>query len=154
MSTSDEDLAARLRAIESSEWVPDRRLRARGRVMPVALASLVVGLVLGVGAGFATAANVVVRTDVHTAEGAFNKGQPLYCSGVELMTPPEAGQWLRDRGYTVEWQMQGFPGGPRLSETPPEEGMIANGALVDARTIHMGVVPVGYFERDGQMNCP
>ncbi len=154
MITSDEDLDARLRAMESGEWTPDRRRRTRGRVLPVAVASLVVGLVLGVGAGFATAASVVVRTDVHTGESAFNKGQPLYCSGVELMTPPEAEQWLRDRGYTVEWQMDHFPGGPRLSETPPEEGMIANGGMVDARTIHMGVVPVGYFERDGQMNCP
>lgn len=154
MSTSDDELAARLRAMESSEWVPDRRRRARGRVLPVALASLVLGLVLGVGAGFATAASVVVRTDVHTAEGAFNKGQPLYCSGVELMTPPEADQWLRDRGYTVEWQMDHFPGVPKLSETPPEEGMIANGAMVEARTIHMDVVPVGYFERHGMMNCP
>ncbi len=154
MIASDEELAARLRAMESSEWGPDHRRRARGRVVPVALASLVVGLVLGVGAGFATAASVVVRTDVHTAEGAFNKGQPLYCSGVELMTPPEADQWLRDRGYTVEWQIDHFPGGPRLSETPPEEGMIANGAMVEARTILMGVVPVGYFERHGMMNCP
>ena len=154
MSTSDEDLGARLRAMENGEWTPDRRPRARGKVIPVALASLVVGLVLGVGAGFATAASVVVRTDVHTGESAFNRGQPLYCSGVELMTPPEADQWLRDRGYTVEWQMEGFPGGPRLSETRPDEGMIANGGMVDARTIHMGVVPVGYFERDGPMNCP
>jgi hypothetical protein len=32
--------------------------------------------------------------------------------------------------------------------------MIANGAMVEARTIHMGVVPVGYFERDSPMNCP
>jgi len=154
MIASDDELMARLRAMEGSEWVPDRRRRARGSVIPVAVVSLAVGLVLGVGAGFATAANVVVRTDVHTGESAFNKGQPLYCSGVELMTPPEADQWLRDRGYTVEWQMEGFPGGPRLSETPPEEGMIANGAMVDARTLHMGVVPIGYFERDGQMNCP
>jgi hypothetical protein len=154
MIASDDELAARLRAIESSEWVPDRRRRARGRVMPVALASLVLGLVLGVGAGFATAASVVVRTDVHVAEGAFNKGQPLYCSGVELMTPREADQWLRDRGYTPEWQTDHFPGGPKVSETPPDEGMIVNGAFVDARTIHMGVVPVGYFERNGPMNCP
>ena len=154
MIASDDEFMARLRAMESNDWVPDRRRRARGSVIPVAVASLAVGLVLGVGAGFATAANVVVRTDVHTGESAFNKGQPLYCSGVELMTPPEADQWLRDRGYTVEWQMEGFPGGPRLSETPPEAGMIANGAMVDARTIHMGVVPVGHFERDGQMNCP
>ena len=154
MSISDEELGARLRGMESGDWVRDPRRPTRRSVVPVALASLVAGLIVGVGAGFATAANVVVRTDVHTAESAFNKGQPLYCSGVEFMTPREADRWLRDRGYTVEWQIDHFPGGPRLSDTPPDEGMIANGGMVDARTIHMGVVPVGYFERDGPMNCP
>ena len=119
MIASDDEFMARLRAMESNDWVPDRRRRARGSVIPVAVASLAVGLVLGVGAGFATAANVVVRTDVHTGESAFNKGQPLYCSGVELMTPPEADQWLRDRGYTVEWQMEGFPGAPGSARPRP-----------------------------------
>ena len=154
MTVSDEDLGARLRAMESGDWAPDRRRRTRSGLIPVAVVSLAAGLALGLGAGLATATPVIVRHDIHVAEGAFNKGQPLYCSGVELMTPPEAAQWLRDRGYTVEWQMDHFLGGPRLSETPPGEGMIANGAMVEARTIHMNVVPVGYFERDGQMNRP
>ena len=154
MTVSDEDLGARLRAMESGDWAPDRRRRTRSGLIPVAVVSLAAGLALGLGAGLATATPVIVRTDIHVAEGAFNKGQPLYCSGVELMTPREADQWLRDRGYTPEWQTDHFPGGPKVSETPPDEGMIVNGAFVDARTIHMGVVPVGYFERDGMMNCP
>lgn len=154
MIASDEGLNARLRAIEQGEWTPDRRRPTRGNVIPVAVASLAVGLVLGLGTGYATAANVVVRTDVQQGEGAFNKGQPLYCSGVEFMTPRDADRWMRDRGYTVTWQLENFPGGPRLGETPPEEGQIANGGMVDARTIAMIVVPAGTIERSGPINCP
>ncbi len=41
----------------------------------------------------------------------------------------------------------------KLSETPPEEGVIANGGLVDARTIQMIVVPPSSPEKHVS-NCP
>lgn len=153
MIASDEDLGARRRAMESGERIRDPRRSTRRSVIPVAAVSLLIGAVLGAGAGYATAANVVVRTDVQQAESAFNKGQPLYCSGIEDLPLREASQWLRDRGYTVTWQLERFPGEPQISETPPDEGVIVNGGMVDARTIAMVVVPSGSPEKHVSV-CP
>ena len=143
ITSNDDELGARLRAIEAGEWVPDQRRRVRRGAISVGLASAVVGLALGLGAGYTTAASVVTRSDIQQAEGAFNKGQPLYCSHLEDLPLPAAAQWLSDRGYTATWQWEQFPGGPQVKDVPPEEGVIVSGGMVDARTIAFVVAPQG-----------
>lgn len=47
ITSNDDELGARLRAIEAGEWVPDQRRRVRRGAISVGLASAVVGLALG-----------------------------------------------------------------------------------------------------------
>ena len=63
--------------------------------------------------GAATAAGTTVLNNARGHEGLFNPGQPLACTGVERMTPPEAADWFAQHGYTQAeiGQLLGVPAG-------------------------------------------
>ena len=82
-----------------------------------------------------TAGNAVLN-NARSHEGLFNPGQPLACTGVERMTPPEAADWFAQHGYTVTWQIETRNGGStkdastsRQSSTPPQTGYVIDGVL-------------------------
>jgi hypothetical protein len=85
--------------------------------------------------GAATAGSVVFNNAIGRP-GLFNAGQPLACTGVERMTPPEAAHWLSQHGYTVTWQIEARTGGSTKesststqSATPPQTGYVIDGVL-------------------------
>lgn len=83
--------------------------------------------------------------------GLFDAGQPLYCSGVQAMSPPVGDQYLEARGYTVTWQVENRDAmTSQLTDTPPETGHIIEGVLHDQHLLL--VVEVG--ERATPANIP
>ena len=95
--------------------------------------------------GAATAGSVVLN-NAHASPGLFNAGQPLACSGVDSMTPPEAAHWLAQHGYTVTWQIETRNGGSTKdgstssrSTTPPQTGYVVGGVLEGKHVLTMVV---------------
>lgn len=114
---------------------------SRGRTILVAAAAVVVL------AGGTAASGVF---EAKSTPGAFNRGQPLHCSGIAKMAPREAEAWLDAHGYDdVTWQVEdrtpGVPKGQQRSEkrdTAPSSGKIAAATFVN-RTQLIVVVETG-----------
>lgn len=113
-----DDLAAR--AVETDGTRP-ARTRPR-RIPALAAAVLAAGSIAWVG---------YAVLDATPQEGAFNPGQPLYCSGIQTMTPASAAEALRDRGYEVQWQYHPGPGEPAIREQPAADAVIVDVTIVD-----------------------
>ena len=142
----DRMLGQELDALERQVVVtgaPPARETRRAPRMRTVLAAVAATLVVAGGAAVAGGAlNATARP------GAFNRGQPLHCSGIAAMTPRAADRWLRDHGYTVTWQVEdrtpGVPKGQQASAqsaTPPDEGLIA-GAVITNTSQHEVIVVV------------
>ena len=144
MNTDDElgpRLAAFVEAIPASD-APALSQATSGRRLRAPMAALFAGLM-----GVVVGASVVIAGPTLMGvpqghEGAFNKGQPLYCSGLPGMTPPQAEEYLKDRGYTVRWQVEERPSGDwSVVDAPPATGYI-EAALVEGSKV-LVVVEVG-----------
>ncbi len=73
---------------------------------------------------------VVSQSGVIGYPGAFDPGQPLHCSGVQAMTPPDAGAWLAAQGYTVTWQIEDQDNHTSTqSGVAPTTGYVIDGVL-------------------------
>jgi hypothetical protein len=139
----DETLSTRLASLENHVAVSDgpptprpRGLRA-ARAVPLA----VVGLLVLAGGAVATGQ----LGNVRAYPGAFDRGQPLHCSGVAAMTPAQADPWLRDHGYVVTWQIEdrSVPKGgdaSHQSSEPPATGLISAAVITDTAKHQLIVV--------------
>lgn len=110
-------------AAHAATDVEPARSRPRSRRAPMlAAAMLAAGSIAWVG-------YTAIAADPH--EGAFNPGQPLYCSGIQTMEPAAAAAELRDRGYEVQWQYHHQPGDTAIRTEPPADAVIIEVAIVD-----------------------
>jgi len=110
--------------------------------------------------GAATAAGNAVLNNARGHEGLFNPGQALACTGVELMSPPEAARWFAQHGYTVTWQIETRNGGStkdastsRQSSTPPQTGYVIDGVLEGDHVLTMVVETGPAAQPRGPMPC-
>ena len=110
--------------------------------------------------GAATTAGSAVLNEARSHEGLFNPGQPLACTGVERMTPPEAADWFAQHGYTVTWQIETRNGGStkdastsRRSSTPPQTGYVIDGVLEGDHILTMVVETGPAAQPRGPMPC-
>lgn len=105
--------------------------------------------VLGVATG-AAAATVVFRDAGGTAPGVFTAEDPLYCNGLHELSPVQADPLLRDLGYEVTWQIEDRDARTsRQSSTPPGDGFIVEGALINGQLVL--VVERGQDESESQI---
>ena len=75
--------------------------------------------------------------------GVTNVGQPFACVPFARMTPPEADAYMRERGYSVRWQIEERPSGESWqSDVPPATGHPIAGVVVGKNQI-LYVVEVG-----------
>lgn len=147
---SDDELAGRLRRLESAEWTIRATAQHRQhRILPAVLAAALL-LLGGLGGAFVASVSTP-ETDVRSAPGVFSAGQPLYCSGLDAMTLAEADQYLRARGYTVFWQIEKGDA-TTVADAPPPAGTIAGGVLTAPLTILIVVDPTG-TERNAAPAC-
>lgn len=122
-----------LRLEEEMPEMPSRKPRWSSLKLPLSVVVLVA--VLGVATG-AAGASVVFREAGGTAPGVFTAEGPLYCSGLHEMAPVQADPLLRDLGYEVTWQIEDRDARTSVqSSTPPGDGFIVEGALIDGQLI-------------------
>lgn len=131
----DAQLKERLLRLEGE--MPDTSTRRPrwGRSFRLPLFAVVLVALLGMVTG-AAAAGIVFREVSGTAPGAFTGEGPLYCSGIHEMAPTQADPLLRDLGYRVTWQIEDRDAKTSVqSSTPPSDGFIVEGAIVDGELI-------------------
>jgi len=111
-------------------------------------AGSIAGVILAIASGGAMAGVAVGRPPGPAGAtpighpGLFNPGQPLHCSGIERMRPPEAARFLEALGYAVTWQVEDRDAlTSRQTSVPPATGFIIEG-VVHGRAMLL-VVEVG-----------
>jgi hypothetical protein len=130
MDDFDLVLRDRLVRLEGSLVLPAPHRSAWPRVSRALIAAL---LAAGVIAGGAGAAALIRGQQAKGSEGLFNPGQPLACSRVWLMTPPDAARYLAARGYDVTWQVEdtdkpkGHPSKSYQTKVAPPTGFVIEG---------------------------
>lgn len=142
-----DDIDSRLAALEARIPVaagPPALSGRSGRGRLLAPAALAAVLLLAMVAS-AAAGGAVVATLVHGYPGVQNPGQPLEGSKLECMTPPEAGAYLADHGFSdVVWQVEsgvlGEKSGNSVQQSsPPEHGYVVPGAILSDGRLYMVV---------------
>ena len=144
MDDFDLILRDRLVRLEGSLALPARHRLAWPRLSRAVVAGLLAAAVVAGGAG---AAAVIRGQQAKGSEGLFNPGQPLACSRVWAMTPPEAAEYLAARGYVVTWQVEhtdkpkGDPTASYQTSVAPPAGYVIEGVR-DGNRLTM-IVEVG-----------
>lgn len=130
MDTFDLELARRLARLAEAvpvEAVPEPH---RGHVPGRRLSGVLAGVTAAILIAGATVGGLVLFGVPTGHPGLFGPGRPLYCSGIERMTPPEAAAWLAAHGYVVTWQIEDVDApSSRQSTVPPMSGYIIDGVL-------------------------
>ena len=86
------------------------------------------------------------------ADGA--QGGPLDCTGVDQLSPSEAGCWLADHGYEVSWQIEDRTAGTTTtSDQPPDRGGIIDALALGERSL-LVLVDLGRTEPHAMRPCP
>jgi hypothetical protein len=125
MNDFDTVLRDRLVRLEGSIVLPARRRSSWPRVSRAVVAGLLAAAVLAGGAG---AAALIRGQQAKGSEGLFNPGQPLACSRVWAMSPPDAARYLAARGYVVTWQVEDRDSGTsRQTKIAPATGFVIEG---------------------------
>jgi hypothetical protein len=138
MDDFDWRLQQRLERLEGSLPMPTsvRRPVGVGRRLSVTVASgiAIVALLTG---GIAGAVGAVIVSNAATGHpSVFGSGEPLECTRIQAMTPPNAGELLTELGYSVTWQIEDRDRGT-YEQTPiaPPDGYIIDGVLVRGNLI-------------------
>jgi hypothetical protein len=125
MDEFDMVLRDRLVRLEGSLDLPARARPAWPPLGRAVLGGLLAAAVLAGGAG---AAAVIRGDQARGSEGLFNPGQPLACSRVWAMTPPDAARYLAARGFVVTWQVEDTDDGTsRQTKIAPTSGYVIEG---------------------------
>ena len=164
METTDQELAARLTALEAAVPVTatppllPRRARRRRLALSLTLAPVVLIAVVAT----AAAGAIAVGSLAQARPGIENDGQPMAGLHMECMTPPEAGALLTAHGLTnVTWQVEsgaesngGGKGETRTVQqrVPPEHGYVVPGSVLDDGSVIMVVDQ--RTDATGSGSCP
>lgn len=84
-----------------------------------------------------------------SASSAFERGQPLHCSGIEAMTPTEAGSALSARGFRVRYLLEGGAEGPLPVDAPAPNAKLRAVAAVRGSAHTVGNVTVAVPDGPG-----
>lgn len=142
MTSFEDDLKARIRRLEDTDWKSER-MQARPErpfAIPILTIGAAMGLLAGLGGGYVIGANPPTVPAVRSGPGIFNEGQPLHCSGLDGMSLSDADRFVRAKGYILFWQIERGDA-TTMSAVPPAEGSIAAGVLTDANTVVIVVDP-------------
>lgn len=124
MTDTEGALRDGLLALEGTHWsaTPLRRAPGRGGRMLVRVALAVTTLAVVAGGTFVVGAVRLGESDVRSAPGVFDAGQPLHCSGLDELTLADADRAVRAPGFTVMWQIENPAGDPVMAAVPPATG--------------------------------
>lgn len=141
----EEVLRARLERLGSTirvEAMPTL-VPARSRRRLALMAALVAAALLAVGGTAVIGRPAKAPNEPNFGAGVTNVGQPFACVPFARMTPPEADRYMRERGYSVRWQIEERPSGRFWhSDVPPATGHPIAGVIVGKNQI-LYVVEVG-----------
>lgn len=113
-----------------------RRPRAAGGRRWLRAGALAIATLLLVSLGAVAAVVWIGKPSADS--GAFARGGPLYCTGVDQLSPPDAERWLTDHDLTAHWQVEDRAAKTSVSQEEPP----AHGSITDALELADGHVLV------------